>query len=163
MTTGQRIKEARIKAGVTQAELAKKLGTPYQSVSKWERDERNPRFDTLKRIASALDINISELVDISDISPSLNSAVPLISELDEILKTSERGKPIVLSKKQRDHIKELGELVGKIPNEVLTSDALTAAIKEVYISLFEILNLYGKCLAVRAVENLSKDPELRIK
>lgn len=62
MTTGQRIKEARKKAGLTQAELADKLGIPYQSISQWERDTRNPKYDTLRRIAAALGVDWMDLV-----------------------------------------------------------------------------------------------------
>ncbi|OUO35685.1 helix-turn-helix transcriptional regulator [Flavonifractor sp. An306] len=61
MSTGQRIKAARIKAGMTQAELAEKLHIPYQSVSKWERDLRKPKFETLQRIAKALNIEVQAL------------------------------------------------------------------------------------------------------
>lgn len=62
MTTGQLIKAARKNAGMTQTELAKKLNIPFQSVSQWERDLRNPKYDTLKRIAAALNIPIHELI-----------------------------------------------------------------------------------------------------
>jgi len=51
MTTGQRIKDARKKAGMTQAELADKLNIPFQSVSQWERDIRNPKKETLEKLA----------------------------------------------------------------------------------------------------------------
>lgn len=37
MTIGERIKEFRLKAGLTQSELAEKLGIPYQSIGQWER------------------------------------------------------------------------------------------------------------------------------
>ena len=64
MTTGQQIKAARQKAGMTQAQLAEKLGIPYQSIGQWERDARNPKLDTLKRIADALNITVQELIGI---------------------------------------------------------------------------------------------------
>lgn len=62
MTTGQRIKEARKSAKMTQAELAEKLGIPYQSVSQWERDTRNPKYETLKKIADAIGVEWYTLV-----------------------------------------------------------------------------------------------------
>ena len=62
MTTGQRIKKARKSAGMTQAELAKKLNIPFQSISQWERDIRKPKYETLLRIADALSLNFSELI-----------------------------------------------------------------------------------------------------
>lgn len=65
MTTGQRIKAARKKAGMTQSELSSKLNIPYQSISQWERDLRNPKRETLQSIADALCIPIRELMDTS--------------------------------------------------------------------------------------------------
>lgn len=62
VTTGQRIKAARKKAGMTQAELAQKLEIPFQSISQWERDIRNPKYETIKRIATALQVNWTDLV-----------------------------------------------------------------------------------------------------
>ncbi|MDY3905336.1 MAG: helix-turn-helix transcriptional regulator [Lawsonibacter sp.] len=52
MTTGQRIKAARKKAGMTQAELAQRLDIPFQSISQWERDVRNPKKETLEKLAT---------------------------------------------------------------------------------------------------------------
>lgn len=63
MTTGQLIKAARKSAKMTQAELADKLGIPYQSVSQWERDTRKPKYDTIKRIADAMGVDWISLVD----------------------------------------------------------------------------------------------------
>ena len=62
MTTGARIKAARKAAGMTQAELASRLGIPYQSIGQWENDLRNPKFETLQKIASALDVPLSRLL-----------------------------------------------------------------------------------------------------
>ena len=61
MTIGQHIKAARKKAGMTQSELAHKLNIPFQSISQWERDIRNPKLETLQRIAIALDTPLSDL------------------------------------------------------------------------------------------------------
>lgn len=62
MTTGQLIKAARKQAGLTQMELAEKLGIPYQSVGQWERDVRNPKYESLRRIADALNTSVSYLL-----------------------------------------------------------------------------------------------------
>lgn len=82
MTTGQRIKAAREKAGMTQADLAKKLGIPYQSIGQWERDIRNPKKETLQRIAAALGVSILELRD-----PTLKEAINM--SIETALKPSE--------------------------------------------------------------------------
>lgn len=62
MTTGQLIKEARKEAGMTQAELADKLGIPYQSVSQWERNTRKPKPETIYRIAQAIGVDFLDLL-----------------------------------------------------------------------------------------------------
>ena len=69
VTTGQRIKEARKNADMTQMELAQKLNIPFQSVSQWERDVRKPKMETLSRVADALGIQLWELSeDVHDIT-----------------------------------------------------------------------------------------------
>ena len=66
MTTGQRIKEARKKAGITQKELGNRLGISFQSVAQWENDLRNPKLETLQRIADALGIHMLDLVGVGE-------------------------------------------------------------------------------------------------
>lgn len=61
MTTGERIKAARKKAGMTQAELASKLEIPFQSISQWERDIRKPKRETIAKIAKELNVHPVEL------------------------------------------------------------------------------------------------------
>ena len=56
MTTGEKIKAARIERGLTQAELATRLNLPYQSIGQWERGVRTPKRDTLQKIADALGV-----------------------------------------------------------------------------------------------------------
>ena len=62
MTTGQLIKAARKKAGMTQEELGKKIGVSGSSMAQWENDLRNPKLDTLQRIASALGVPVQDLI-----------------------------------------------------------------------------------------------------
>lgn len=64
MTTGARIKAARKAAGMTQAELASRLGIPYQSIGQWENDLRNPKYESLQKIASALGVSVADLLDV---------------------------------------------------------------------------------------------------
>ena len=65
MTIGERIRAARKSAGMTQAELAEKLGIPYQSIGQWENGIRNPKQETLRRIAAALHTTTTELMGIT--------------------------------------------------------------------------------------------------
>lgn len=56
MTRGQRIKAARKNSGLTQKELGSRLGVAYQTVAQWENDLRNPKYETVQRIADALGV-----------------------------------------------------------------------------------------------------------
>ena len=66
MTTGERIRAARKKKGWTQSSLADRLGVTHVSIVQWENGTRNPKQDTLVRIADALDIDFTELMDEND-------------------------------------------------------------------------------------------------
>lgn len=76
MTTGENIREARKKAGLTQVQLAKKLGVPYQSIGQWETGKRNPKYETLERIASAIGIHVFDLVGIGEKFDTLVETTP---------------------------------------------------------------------------------------
>ena len=61
MTTGERIKAARKRAGMTQQDLADRLQISYVGVSQWESGRRNPKKGTLERIAEVLNVPLSNL------------------------------------------------------------------------------------------------------
>lgn len=58
---GNAIKSARKAAGMTQAQLAEKCGLALITIGQYERDLREPRREQLERIATALNIELSEL------------------------------------------------------------------------------------------------------
>ncbi|MBR0462611.1 MAG: helix-turn-helix domain-containing protein [Erysipelotrichaceae bacterium] len=63
MTIGQRIKAARKNAGLTQEELADKLGVTFQAVSSWETGTYVPDTYNLIELARRLDVSVSSLVE----------------------------------------------------------------------------------------------------
>jgi len=58
---GDRLKELRERNLLTQAELGAAAGVSRDQVSRIERDEVDPRFSTIRKLARALDVNPSEL------------------------------------------------------------------------------------------------------
>lgn len=63
MTFGQKLKEARKEAKLTQEELADKLGVSRQAVSKWEADKGMPDIENIKLLSSSLNVSIDYLLD----------------------------------------------------------------------------------------------------
>ena len=66
MTFGERLREARKKAGMTQEQLAEVLSVSRQAVTKWESDKGIPDVENLKLIAKVLDVSIDYLLDRTD-------------------------------------------------------------------------------------------------
>lgn len=66
MTTGERIKLARKNAGLTQVALASKLGVTGSMIAQYETGKRNPKYGTIRQIASILHIEWTELVPEED-------------------------------------------------------------------------------------------------
>lgn len=61
---GSKIREYRTKAGLTQKELANELHVTYQAVSRWENDDAEPSFDTLKAMCGILNCSMDDLFGI---------------------------------------------------------------------------------------------------
>ena len=58
-----KLKELREKAGYTQIQLSEKIGKARGSVGNWEAGSREPGLETIKEIAVALNVKVSDLVD----------------------------------------------------------------------------------------------------
>lgn len=61
MDAGKLIQNARRKAGLTQKELGKKLGVSASMIGQYENNLRNPKMETLSRIAIALNTSVEYL------------------------------------------------------------------------------------------------------
>lgn len=83
---GARIEKSRKLAGITQKELAKRIGTHFQVISNYERGARKPKIETLGKIASALGVSLESL---SGIQPNF-SVEDLRAALIQAIKTPEK-------------------------------------------------------------------------
>jgi transcriptional regulator with XRE-family HTH domain len=59
---GARIRRARIHAGLTQMQLAERVGRDHRTIHRWEYAHRVPSLTDLLLLADALDIPLAELV-----------------------------------------------------------------------------------------------------
>jgi transcriptional regulator with XRE-family HTH domain len=81
---GKKISELRREKGITQEEMAEKLGVSPQAVSKWENDNSCPDIMLLPKIADMLGVTV-----------------------DELLSDSPKKETMVLPQEQRKSIDEL--------------------------------------------------------
>lgn len=89
MTIGERIKIARTNAGMTQADLAKIMGVPYQTIGHWERNVSSPKYSSLEKVAQALNISIETLIlGASDNGKSGNDSKDkaMVSAIEKVVK-----------------------------------------------------------------------------
>lgn len=59
---GEKLKAARLAAGVTQAQLAQALGCRVKDISRWENGHIEPGVLTVKKMAQFLGCSMDELV-----------------------------------------------------------------------------------------------------
>ena len=59
MTSGTLIREARLRAGLSQVELARLSGKDRAQLARWERDVVQPSFETLQEILRACGFDLA--------------------------------------------------------------------------------------------------------
>lgn len=62
MTIGEKIYTLRTKSGMTQEQLAEKMGVSRQAISKWESDVSAPELNKLKSLANLFHVTLDELM-----------------------------------------------------------------------------------------------------
>ena len=61
---GSMIQEMRKQEGMTQAELAERMGVTDKAVSKWERDISFPDINTIPKLAEIFNVSVDELMQV---------------------------------------------------------------------------------------------------
>jgi transcriptional regulator with XRE-family HTH domain len=99
--SGHLIREARRLGRLTQAELARRLGTSQSAVSNWERGLDTPRVDTLARILEACgfeaDLTFRRLDDVDRAQLRQNLAMTPAARLESVRNVSRlraRARPV---------------------------------------------------------------------
>ena len=62
----ENLKEARLKSGLSQKELSENIGVAKSTYSLYESGKREPNVNTIKKIASALNVSADILLGIDD-------------------------------------------------------------------------------------------------
>lgn len=80
MSLGTNFFNARKKQGLSQEEVAEKLGVSRQTISKWELDETLPDINQSKKMAAAYKVSLDELIEFD---PDLNDIKEVIAKTSE--------------------------------------------------------------------------------
>ncbi len=67
MSFGKRLLDTRKKRGISQEELAEKLGTKGPAIGRYERDEMKPSIEAAAKMADILNVSLDYLVGKTDI------------------------------------------------------------------------------------------------
>ena len=80
MSFSEKLHDLRIKAGLTQEDLAKKIGISKQNISRYENSERVPNLKTARKLADALGVSLSELSE-----EGISSEFPCVKRDDQVI------------------------------------------------------------------------------
>lgn len=107
-TLGKQLKALRIKNGMTQEQLAEKLNTTKAAISRYERDQRQPRLEQISEIAQILGANPDELFglffrskDVQDENGDIGTTY-----LNALLKWAQTVMPEVTQERSSDDLEK---------------------------------------------------------
>lgn len=89
MDLGKKIRAHRDDLGLTQAELADKLGLTYSSVSQWESGRATPRTPILRQLADLFDTTVADLMG----EDAAEAAISGTSRMVPLLGFAHMGEP----------------------------------------------------------------------
>ena len=89
MALGKKIRAHRDELGLTQAELADKLGLTYSSVSQWESGRATPRTPILRQLAELFDTTVADLMG----EDATEAAISGTSRMVPLLGFAHMGEP----------------------------------------------------------------------
>lgn len=112
--TANRLLQYRKQAGLSQEELAEKIGVSRQAVSKWERSEASPDTDNLVTLAELYGVSLDEMLGLKTAKEEPEEALPEKDEVhvsfkDGIHVNSKDGDKVDVSFKDGVHIVTKGE------------------------------------------------------
>ena len=90
MISGDILREARLRAGLTQAELAARAGTTQSAIARWESGATRPSLESLRRLIHACGLELRlgledrDSVDASQIEGNL--ALTAAQRLDQLVR-----------------------------------------------------------------------------
>ncbi len=100
MSYGKKIAYLRKTKNMTQSDLGTLLNVTFQAVSKWERDESSPDFETMSKMAKYFNVPLSYFEEeqivfepaLSVISPEQNAVLGVCTQCGKMLHEGEQSE-----------------------------------------------------------------------
>lgn len=159
MIFGEKIKALRKEKGLSQRQLGEKMGVKQQTIAQYEKATDQPKLSTVRKIAEALDVSISELVnDWRQYTPEEIAA--------DIESTAKKGLTHASSAYNGDNYtgEELEEIIEKIKTSSKAEEGL-AILKQLTDDLPERAGQmisYGKGL-LESIDRLNDAGQQKVK
>ncbi len=125
MSLGNNLFQARKKRGLSQEEVAEKLGVSRQTISKWETDETLPDIQQSKQLALLYRLSLDELIDfdmdVAEVHQAIERTSTALEEKNDWTKAWGKKYPILLTYRQQVEVEGyaagLEELLEKLKQE----------------------------------------------
>ncbi|MCI9456435.1 MAG: helix-turn-helix transcriptional regulator [Oscillospiraceae bacterium] len=125
MSLGNNLFQARKKRGLSQEEVAEKLGVSRQTISKWETDETLPDIQQSKQLALLYRLSLDELIDfdmdVAEVHQAIERTSTALEEKIDWTKAWGKKYPILLTYRQQVEVEGyaagLEELLEKLKQE----------------------------------------------
>lgn len=135
MKAGKQIKALRLAAGLTQKQLAELAGLAEITIRQYELNKREPKLEQLKKIASVLNVSVSELID---------EFIPIIETF---------GKDVKIETGNRENIPQ--PLPKTTLSKVLKNVSLPIT-EQAFVEHYLSLNPHGKQEALKRIIELTR-------
>lgn len=172
MTVGENIKRIRKEKGLTQKKLGELCGIAESNIRKYENGKQNPKVDTLKKIAKALECQVSDIDETIiviplpkyELTPERLEKAKLDAEARKLIEKHKSGESLTDEEQRKisDYGKRIKKDMENLPKLRESIKNLSNVIdrwgENILIDRYRQLNNDGKREAVKRIEELTEIP-----
>lgn len=140
MTIGEKIRIIRKEKGLSQKQLGSLLGVSQQMIGQYENSPHEPKIETLRKIAAALGMKLSDFLESGQI---IHQYIPEDDMMDTIMKQND--ETILRTLHSSYHVSfDTQKIIDPLEKELF--------------AYFSLLNNKGKLEAIKRMKELSELP-----
>lgn len=127
---GIRLKSLRKDAGLSQQELAKKIGVGRTTITEYERETIVPPYDKIVALSKIFDVTVKyltgetnskneEILDVHDLSEQIDNAIDMLEQSDLVVKFNNRVLTVECKHVAAEQLKQTKRMIDML-NKVNT-------------------------------------------